>query len=40
MTQLLQKEKSWGAKEIDARQRWLAEVANQVWRFRPPTTRA
>jgi hypothetical protein len=31
MTQLLQKEKSWGAKEIDARQRWLAEVADQVW---------
>jgi hypothetical protein len=31
MTQLLQREKSWGAKEIDARQRWLAEVADQVW---------
>lgn len=31
MTRLLQKEKSWGPKEIDARQRWLAEVADQVW---------
>lgn len=31
MTQLLNKEKLWGPKEIEARQRWLAEVANQVW---------
>jgi len=31
MTKLLQKEKSWGPREIEARQRWLAEVADQVW---------
>lgn len=31
MTQLLHAEKSWGAREIEARQRWLAEVADHVW---------
>lgn len=31
MTQLLQSETAWGPAEIDARQRWLAEVAEQVW---------
>jgi hypothetical protein len=31
ITQLLQKEKSWGPKEVNNRQRWLAEIAEQIW---------
>lgn len=31
LTQLLQRETSWGPAQIEARQRWLAEVAEQVW---------
>lgn len=31
MTGLLQEEDRWGPDEIDARQRWLAEVADQLW---------
>ena len=31
MTQLLRAETSWGGREVDARQRWLGEVADQVW---------
>ncbi len=31
ITQLVQQEKTWGPKEIDGRQRWLADVADQIW---------
>ena len=31
MTKLLQRETSWGPEEIDARQQWLAEIAEQLW---------
>jgi hypothetical protein len=31
MTQLLLNEDSWGPKEIDLRQRWLGEIAEQLW---------